>query len=62
MHGEGFTFANYRADELLERTLAAVALWRDGARRARFLKKLMRVDFSWERSAARYTDLYDTLY
>ena len=61
MHGNGFTFANYSADELLERTLAAVELWRDRARRARFVKKIMRVDFSWERSAASYQDLYNAL-
>ena len=61
IHGNGFTFANYSADELLERTLAAVSLWRDNARRARFIKKIMRVDFSWQRSAASYLELYNTL-
>ena len=56
--GNGFTFANYSADELYERTLAAVAVWRDAEIRARFTEKIMTTDFSWNASANRYIDLY----
>jgi starch synthase len=36
MHGNGFTFAGYTAGELYERTLAAVALWKNGEKRKAF--------------------------
>ena len=61
MHGNGFTFANYSAEELSERTLAAIALWGDTTRRARFVKKIMTTDFSWGQSAKSYLALYNTL-
>ena len=61
MHGNGFTFANYSAEELSERTLAAIALWNDTTRRARFVKKIMTTDFSWGQSAKSYLALYETL-
>lgn len=61
MMGNGFTFANYRADELYERTCAAVALWQDGKRRPRFIKKIMTVDFSWDASAQQYAGMYAEL-
>ena len=59
--GNGFTFANYSADELLERTCAAIALYSDKALRAKFVSKIMRVDFSWKTSAKKYLTLYEAL-
>ena len=59
--GNGFTFANYSADELYERTCAAVALWNDDELRAKFVSKIMRIDFSWKTSAKKYLTLYETL-
>lgn len=61
LHGNGFTFANYRADELRERTGAAIALWRDPAGRRRLLTRIMKTDFSWGASALRYLELYRDL-
>ena len=61
MHGNGFTFANYSAEELSERTLAAIALWGDATRRERFVKKIMTTDFSWGQSAKSYLALYNAL-
>ena len=61
MHGNGFTFANYSAEELSERTLAAIALWGDTTRRERFVKKIMTTDFSWGQSAKSYLALYNAL-
>ena len=61
MFGNGFTFANYNAEELLDRAQAAVALWRDSTRRKRFVEKIMSTDFSWNSSAVQYMDLYDRL-
>ena len=59
--GNGFTFANYSSWELLERTLAAVALWRDVEKRKKFVGKIMRTDFSWGTSAERYREMYESL-
>lgn len=59
--GNGFTFANYSADELLDRTLAAVALWNDREKRKKFVGKIMRTDFSWKSSAKEYMDMYESL-
>lgn len=61
MHGNGFTFAGYTAGELYERTLAAVSLWRDPAKRKKFIEKIMSVDFSWRASAAEYASMYASL-
>ena len=59
IYGNGFTFANYSADELGERTGAAIALWNDPEKRAKLVSKIMRTDFSWGASAERYIELYE---
>ena len=59
--GNGFTFANYDPYELEERTLAAIALWRDEEKRAKLVGKIMRTDFSWKNSATKYLDMYDKI-
>lgn len=59
--GNGFTFANYRSDELLDRTLAAVELWNNKEKRKKFVGKIMRTDFSWSSSAKVYMDMYESL-
>ena len=61
IEGNGFTFANYNADELLDRTRAAVNLWQDEAKRRKLMQKIMRTDFSWKNSALQYLDLYGQL-
>ena len=61
IEGNGFTFANYSADELCDRTRAAVTLWQDEAKRRRLVQKIMRTDFSWKNSALQYLDLYGQL-
>ncbi len=59
--GNGFTFANYSSAELLERTRAAVALWRDSDKRRDLIKKIMDTDFSWSASAKEYIEMYTSL-
>ena len=61
IHGNGFTFANYSADELKERTQAAIALWYDTPLRRKFVSRIMNTDFSWDTSAIRYRELYAEL-
>lgn len=58
IEGNGFTFANYDAGELLERTEAALRLWRDGKRRKMLVTKIMKTDFSWKASAQQYLSMY----
>ena len=59
LHGNGFTFANYSSDELLERSLAAKALYEDKEKFKKFVSKVMRTDFSWGRSAEEYMRMYE---
>ena len=61
IEGNGFTFANYDANELADRTRAAIALYFDPARRRALVTKIMRTDFSWKNSALQYLAMYDRL-
>ncbi len=61
IHGNGFTFANYRADELADRTRAALELWRDESKRNRLIDRIMNTDFSWKGSAIKYLEMYASL-
>lgn len=59
MYGNGFTFAGYSADELYERTCAALDLFRDAERKDKLISRIMRTDFSWRRSAGEYLKIYE---
>ena len=59
--GNGFTFRNYNAHELQDRMYAALALYKQPAEWQKLVKKVMREDFSWEKSAEQYLDLYSKL-
>ena len=62
LKGNGFTFANYSAYELEERTAAAIELWCDKELRDRFVEKIMKIDFSWKISAEKYLEMYAPLW
>ena len=62
IEGNGFTFRNYSAYELEERTSAAIELWRNEELRRRFVEKIMNIDFSWKKSAEKYLQLYAPLW
>ncbi len=59
--GNGFTFANYNAHELADRMYAALSLYKDADAWQQLVKKVMREDFSWEKSAQQYLQLYADL-
>ncbi len=59
--GNGFTFANYSAVELGDRSAAAIDLWNDPDKRKKLVGKIMRTDFSWKTSAEKYIEMYDEL-
>ena len=61
LHGNGFTFANYRSEELAERTVAAVDLWRCEKKRNHLIERIMQTDFSWKSSAIQYLETYHSL-
>lgn len=58
VRGNGFTFANYNATELYDRTDAALGVWWDPEKREKLLKKIMTTDFSWRVSAEKYMEMY----
>ena len=59
--GNGFTFANYNAHDMLYTLQAAVALYRDREAWEALVKRGMAADFSWAASASRYAALYKSL-
>ena len=61
VQGNGFTFANYSSEELLDRIYAALALVNDPEQRKAMVSKVMRTDFSWSVSADRYLEMYASL-
>ena len=62
MHGNGFTFANYEAGELAERTSAALDLYENAPDKFVSLRhRAMTTDFSWDVSAEKYMQMYDSL-
>ncbi len=59
--GNGFTFSNYSSSELYDRINAALNLYDDKEKHYKFIKQIMKVDFSWKKSADRYIKMYDKL-
>lgn len=59
--GNGFTFANYNAHDMLHVLGQAVETYRDKAAWTVLQKRGMETDFSWKDSAARYLSLYRDL-
>lgn len=60
--GNGFTFTNYNAHELLGVVKEAVALYQDQAEWHNLIENAMRSDNSWSHSASEYYQLYENLY
>ena len=56
--GTGFVFMEPSADALIEAVRAAVEAFTDKQRWRQLQRKAMEQDFSWERSARRYVELY----
>lgn len=61
LYGNGFTFKNYNAHELKDRIMAGIALHRDSAMWKKLVKKVMKEDFSWNVSAKKYIEMYNSL-
>ena len=60
--GTGFSFANYNAHEMLNTIRYAMHTYYDTRKEwDAMVKRAMKEDFSWERSAREYEKLYDSL-
>ncbi len=59
--GNGFTFDNYNAHEMLSAIERAVALYRDKKEWRALLLRAMKCDFSWDASAKQYMEMYNAL-
>jgi len=56
--GTGFVFSEYTGEALAKAVKRALELYREPAVWANLVKQAMDQDFSWDRSAAMYTELY----
>ena len=56
--GNGFVFEDYRADELLATIARAVSQWGHKPTRQTLIQNALATDFSWERSALRYQEMF----
>jgi len=56
--GNGFTFEEYKPQELLAAIKRALDAHKDKQKWAKLVKKVMALDFSWEKSAEEYVKLY----
>ena len=59
--GNGLTFVQYAPKALYEKLVLAMSLYEDQAELRRLQQRVMRVDFSWKRSAEAYCDLYEEM-
>jgi starch synthase len=59
--GTGFVFAPFTRDAFLAAIHRALEVWRDRPRWNALVEQGMAMDFSWDRSAARYRALYEEI-
>ena len=59
--GNGFSFANYDVSEMLDIIRYALRVWQSKPTRDRLVKQAMESDFSFDRCARSYAELYRTL-
>ena len=59
--GNGFTFTNYNAHDMLHTLRYATEIYRDKKRWTALMRRAMKVDFTWGASAEKYMQLYENL-
>ena len=59
--GNGFSFANYNAHEMLDVIRYACSVWRDAKTRKRLAIQALETDFDFRHTAKAYADLYRSL-
>ncbi|MFH1593090.1 MAG: glycogen synthase GlgA [Candidatus Omnitrophota bacterium] len=60
-NGNGIKFKDATEEDLVDAVSRAIALYRDKGRWQSILKRIMKMDFSWKRSALRYKELYEKI-
>lgn len=61
IRGNGFTFYNYSSDELYDRLRAAISVYNDTDAFKKLRRKVMSEDFSWNNSAVKYLEMYNSI-
>ncbi len=59
--GNGFTFCNFNAHDMLYVLNEAMDLYKDKENWQKLIVKAMKTDFSWKKSAENYVELYDSI-
>ncbi len=59
--GTGFLFDSYDSDELLQTIKTAVHLYKSRRKWTKLMKNAMASDFSWDKSAEQYLQLFESL-
>lgn len=59
--GRGITFEHVNADDAAEAVGRALALYNDKQRMQQLRRRIMKLDFSWDRSAAKYIQIYQQI-
>jgi len=60
-NGYGILFQEANAEEAVEAIERSLMLWKSAAKKSRIGKKIMELDFSWDKSASQYIELYKKL-
>lgn len=60
--GDGFSFANFNGDEMFDAVIRACEVfWTDKVAWHRLQRRAMKADFSWDKSAEQYVEMYRCL-
>lgn len=59
--GNGFSFTNYNAHDMLHTIRRALSIYQKKTLRGKLIRTAMSCDFSWQRSAGKYIELYKLL-
>ena len=57
--GNGFTFQNYDSGELYDASMRALEGYRDSKGWRVLVKRAMKADYSWAKSAKEYIEMYE---
>ena len=60
-NGNGFVFTSYTGKDFLEIIAQAKSVYAEKKKWGSLLKKIMKLNFSWEESGKRYIDLYNKI-
>ena len=59
--GNGFTFVTYNAHDMLDAVRRSIVIYNDKKQWKRLVSNAMNMDFSWDASAKKYIEMYESL-